>query len=61
MKEKDAIKKFFPNPDDTTFGRMFIFSLYKQEYIIITPEEKKKIDDAVKIAHIHGMNPFDKK
>lgn len=61
MKEEDAIKKFSPTPDATTFRKMFIKSLYKEGYTIITPEEDEKINGVLLLAQIHGMNPFDKK
>lgn len=38
----------------------FIEWLYKNDYLIISPEEKKKIDGMTVLAHIHGMNPFEK-
>lgn len=43
MTKDEAIEKFFPMVDDTTFGKMFISSLYGAGYMIITPEELSKI------------------
>ena len=33
--------------------------LYNRGYIIITPEEIKKINAMTVLASIHGMNPFE--
>lgn len=38
----------------------FIKYLYKLGYVIISPEELEKINGMTIMAHIHGMNPFEK-
>lgn len=58
MKKEEAIKQFFPSPDDTVFGINWINSIYKDGYVILSPEEMKKVDSVIVIADVHGMNPF---
>lgn len=54
MKEEDAIKKF-------PIRRYFIKNIYKQGYEILSPEDAEKLKGMYILAHVHGMNPFDKK
>lgn len=57
MTKKEAIKEFVTNSDRLIF-KVLINEIYKEGYMIITPEELKKIDSITVLAHIHGMNPF---
>ena len=43
MKKEEVLKKFFPSPDDTVFGKQFISSIYRAGYIILSPEEEEKV------------------
>lgn len=60
MKKQEALDKFDPlrNRDDVYD---FIEKLYEENYLILTPEEHKKVNDAIVIADVHGMNPFSPK
>lgn len=61
MTKEEAINEFFKDADDTVFGKHFINWLYDRGYMIVTPEELEKIDGMTIMAHIHGMNPFEKR
>lgn len=58
MKKEEAMKCFFPDLDKTVYGKSFIHHLYEKGYLILSPEEMKKVNSAIVIADVHGMNPF---
>lgn len=58
MTKDEAIEKFFPMVDDSTFGKTFIRGIYDEGYLVLTPEEVKKVDACIVLADVHGMNPF---
>lgn len=57
MKEKEALNKLCPIP--TTDEKCnFLKNLYKQGYLILSPEEIEKVHAMTVLAEVHGMNPF---
>jgi len=60
MTKDEALKYLIENKGASPISRNFIIWLYEQGGVICNPEEKKMIDGMCVMAHIHGMNPFDK-
>ena len=62
MTEKEAEQLWIHGePMAPTLARHFIEWLYENGYMILSPDEIKKVNQAIVIADIHGMNPFSKK
>ncbi len=56
MDKKSALKEF--SLPYLTGRKKFIEKLYKDGYVICSPEDMKKIDGMTVLAEVHGMNPF---
>jgi len=58
MKREEAIDKFAQTCDPVNHLYILVDKLYKEGYIILTPNELKKVNTAIVLADVHGMNPF---
>lgn len=58
MKREEAIDKFVPTRDTGNDIYVFIDKLYYEGYLILTPEDLKKVEAMTVLAEVHGMNPF---
>ena len=54
MTQDEALKLIINTKSISPFTRNFIFWLYKNDYLIISPEEKKEIDGALLLQALHG-------
>ena len=61
MTEEEALELIVETKAISPFTRSFVYWLYKNDYVVVSPEEKKKIDGMTVLAHVHGMNPFEEK
>ena len=57
----EALELLVSTKSAPALSRSFIAWLYKNGYEILTPDEVEKVNGMIVMAHVHGMNPFEKK
>ena len=60
MTKAEALKLIVESKATSPSTRNFVSWLYENGHMIITPDELEKINGMTVMAHVHGMNPFEK-